>query len=357
MSPKLILGLAMVTVAATAAAVVAVQERPVRASVQVGDQIAFPELRDAPEAAARVVVESTEDGEVTLERDGERWLVVEGYGYPVAADPVRALLVGLAQMRLIEAKTEVPERYPRLEVEDIEAEGAKSRLVRVETADGKALAEALVGKQRYRLTGSEPGGTYIRRPGEARSWLASGGLAVETEVTGWLEPEIVDLAQDRIERVEVDPAGADGYAIVRSGEEADLTLAGLGEDESLAEDANLTRVTGAFRGLELEDVKPAGDIAWPTEVDRVEVTTADGLELGLRLARVGDEAWLEIVSVTATPVTGDQEAAGNGTQSDPEALAKEIEARTAGWGYRVATSLHERLSEPRETWLGDDGTS
>ena len=371
MSPKLILGLAVLTLVATAAAVVAVMERPGHGAVRVGDQIAFPQLRDAPDTAARLVVESASDGEVTIERDGERWVAADRDGYPVATGPVRSLLVGLAQMRLIEAKTAVPERYPRLEVEDVGAEGARSRLVRVETADGEVLAETLVGKQRDRLTGTEPAGTYIRRPDEARSWLASGGLDVETAVTGWLEPEIVDLAPDRIERVEIEPAGRDGYAIVRTGEQADLTLAGLGEDEALAEDANLSRVTGAFRNLELEDVKPAGEVAWPDPVDRVRVTTSDGLDLGFRLARIGDEAWLEVVSVKATPAAPAEPAADEGAAEvtaaeaadsepapDPEALAREIEARTAGWGYRVTTSIYDRLSEPRETWLADDdGTS
>jgi hypothetical protein len=357
MSPKLILGLAVVTLATTAAAVVAVLERPVRGPVQVGDEIAFPELRDAPEAAARLVIESGEGGEVTLERDGERWVAVERYGYPVATEAVRALLVGLAQMRLIEAKTEVPARYPRLEVEDVDAEGARSRLVRVETADGEPLAETLVGKQRYRLTGTEPGGTYIRRPDEVRSWLASGGLDVETAVTGWVEPEIVDLAPDRIERVEIDPAGAEGYAIVRSGEEADLALAGLGEDESLAADANLARVTGAFRGLELEDVRPTGEVAWPDVVDRVKVATSDGLQLGLRLARIDDEAWLEVVSVTAKPMTDAEQTGEEGAVAESRELAEEIEARTRGWAYLVTSGLYDRLNAPRASWLADDGTS
>ena len=69
-------------------------------------------------------------------------------------DKVRALVVALADMRLIEAKTSMPERYARLEVEDPEPEDAKSRLVRVESADGTVLAEVILGKRRHRLTGT-----------------------------------------------------------------------------------------------------------------------------------------------------------------------------------------------------------
>ena len=50
-------------------------------------------------------------------------------------------------------------------------------------------------------SGTEPSGTYIRHPGEAQSWLASGAVQPETKVTGWLDDEVVKLAPDTLRRI------------------------------------------------------------------------------------------------------------------------------------------------------------
>jgi len=176
------------------------------------DEPAFLALRADPDAVAKVTL-TTPEGSFSLVRVSPgRWVTPERADYPVAVDQVRDLIVALADMRLIEPKTTRADRYARLEVEDVGGEDAKSRLIKLESADGQTLAEAIVGKQRPRLTGTEAAGTYIRRPGEAQSWLASGGLPLEPAVTDWLVDEVVDLEGERIRRIEVRPASGPAYA-------------------------------------------------------------------------------------------------------------------------------------------------
>ena len=177
MSPKAFLVLAAVTVVTTVAAVFAILGQPAVTTLRFVDQPAFPALRENPDAVGKITL-TAPAGTITLVREtGDRWAALERYGYPVDRKRVRDLVVALADMRLIERKTAQPERYGRLQVEAPDADKAQSQLVRLETADGKVLAEAIIGKERYRLTGTEPTGTYLRRPDEAQSWLASGGVA------------------------------------------------------------------------------------------------------------------------------------------------------------------------------------
>ena len=177
MTPRFVLGLALVTLLTTGAAVWVTLQQPAASPVQIGDEPAFPALREQPDAVAKVIVTAPE-GTFTLTRAEDRWVAADRHDYPVAAGKLRELVVQLADMKLIEAKTSRPERYARLEVEDVAA-GASSRQIRLEDADGKVLAEAIIGKQRQRLTGAEPSGTYLRRPGEAQSWLDVGPAPVD----------------------------------------------------------------------------------------------------------------------------------------------------------------------------------
>jgi hypothetical protein len=379
MTPRAVLGLAIVTLIASVAAVWVTLQQPAAGPVQIGDEPVFPSLREQPDAVAKVIITSPE-GKFTLTRAGDRWVAADRHDYPVAADRLRQLIVELADMRLIEAKTSRPERYARLEVEDV-GEGASSRLIRLEDADGKVLAEAIVGKQRQRLTGAEPSGTYLRRPGEAQSWLASGGIDLDEQVQDWLEEEIVALDGDRVRRMEISPPSGDGYAVVRESPDAQLRLDGLAEGEKPKQDANLNQLLGALATVRLEDVRPLGEIDWPDEQHTVRAVTFDGVELTLQLATLDDQHWLRVDAVAleqpkreqaqqageqTRKASGQTQQAGAEAEEQAQEKAEEqtpkeqveaIEARTDGWAYQVSDSLFERLTKPRADWIEDAGTS
>jgi hypothetical protein len=351
MSPRAVLVLAAVTLITTGAAVYVTWQQPAARPVQISDEAAFPALRERSEAVAKVII-TTPAGAITLVRGADdRWVTPDRNGYPIAADKLRQLILQLADMRLIEAKTSQPDRYARLEVEDVEAD-AKSRLVRLEDADGTVLAEAILGKRRERLTGTEPSGMYLRRPDEAQSWLASGGIDLDEEVTDWLEQEVVALNGERVQRIELSAPAGESYAVVRDTLEAALRLDGLAEGEALKPDANLNQLAGALAVVQLEDVRPVSEVAWPEQQHTVKAVTFDGVEVTLHLASLDDQHWLQVDAATLARegLTPDQAKAA-------EDQARAIEARTDGWAYQVSDFLFERLTKPRADWLADAGTS
>lgn len=344
MSPKTILVLAAVTVATVILAVAAVVGEPGPSRIEVAGEPAFPRLRTNPDAVATVLIR-TGEGEITLARQDEgRWVVPTEHGYPAAAGRVRNLIVSLADMQLIEAKTANPKRFARLEVENVEAEESRSRLVRLADAEHETLVEVLIGKTRSRLTGTESAGTYLRRVGENRSWLASGRLDLPTAGAAWLDRRIVDLAAEEVVRVEVTPPDGAAYALVRDGDGWAMADA---DGARLAEDATPEDLAGALAGLDLEAVRPTGKIAWPDESWRFRFVTEAGLEVALRLAEVEGAGWAQLEATTRLD------------QPSEEAVerAAEISARTEGWGYRLPERSIERLRQPRAAWLEEDETS
>jgi hypothetical protein len=316
MSPKAFLVLAGLTLITTVAAVFAVLSEPAATTLQYVDEPAFPALRANPDAVAKITI-TAPAGTITLVREtGDRWAALERYGYPVDRKRVRDLVIALADMRLIERKTAQPERYGRLQVEAPDAEGAKSQLVRLETADGKVLAEAIIGKERYRLTGTEPSGTYLRRPDEAQSWLASGGVQIEPEVARWLDGDIVQLDPAAIRRIEIKRAGEPPYVAERAGPGAELQLADLAPDEALKKDADLNRLTGGLSGVRLDDVKPRNELKWPAQENTAQVQTFDGTELTVHLAQIDDQHWATFDARRVGPA-----AAAPAAEAQPEASA------------------------------------
>src|SRR5215469_15969410 len=119
--------------------------------------------------------------DLTFVRDGDGWLVAEKGNYPAAAGKVRQIVLAMADMTLVEPKTQKAEFYPRLEVED--PSNGKSSLVTVESKAGKPLAELIVGKRRYDRLGTGNDGIYIRKPGDAQAWLARGSLEFSDQVS------------------------------------------------------------------------------------------------------------------------------------------------------------------------------
>ena len=193
-------------------------EQPTAAPVRYVDEPAFPALRADPDAVAKVVL--TDAG---------------GQLHAGARD--RRSLVGARALRLPGrrrpgaradrgARRHAPDRgqdQPARALRAARGRGsgapdAKSRLLRAESADGKVLAEAILGKRQHRLTGNQSAGTYLRRPGEAQSWLASGGVRPRAPRSSiWLDDQIVDLDPERIGRIEIRPDAGAGYVVRRDG--------------------------------------------------------------------------------------------------------------------------------------------
>lgn len=259
---------------------------------------------------------------LTMLRQDKRWVVEEKGGYPADAGKLVQALEGLAELRLVEPKTSKPELYPRLEVEDAGSKDAKSTLLTMADAKGSMLGEVIVGKRRIDQLGGGNDGIYVRKPGDAQSWLARGTLDIGGEPAQWLDRKIVDLPGKEVKRAVLTQPDGGRITIVRAKPEDKPTLADLPKDKKLKSDTVLVEPAGALGGLELTDVRPAKDFAFPKEgAASAEYTSFDGLTLKLWLTERDGANWLRV------------EASGTG---DAEKRAAEINARTANWVYAIA---------------------
>ena len=325
---------------------------------------AFPELASR---ANEVVEISLTDGEgtATVRRDGESWGLAERAGYPVDTEQVRRVVLRLAETRLVEAKTNQPDRYVRLEVEDPDSEGARSRLLSLKDAQGETIAVAIIGKRNPRLFGPGRSGIYLRRQGEGQAWLTDGDLDLSSDVWDWLERTILNVSQRDVAEVVIERNGKETIRVTQESEGSNaFTLAQVPEGEEADTDA-LGRLAGTLSFVSVDDIKPAAELEFPDKPGVATFTTFDGLRVRITYAIVKAQTWGVIEASVLAPAKADHLEDG---ASPPEAdagasavaeKAAEINGRTEGWVFRLAAYQRQRLFSRVKDLLvkEDDGTS
>ena len=310
--------LASATAALVAIAIVVLASGDRGVSRAAPDQSAFPALAARLGDVASVTV-SRDGTTMTLIRDGDNWLVAEKGNYPANAAKISQIVRAMADLTLVEPKTQNPDLYPRLEVED--PGNGKSTLVAVKDKSGGDLAQAIVGKRRYDRLGAGNDGVYLRKPGEAQSWLARGTLDPSGDAANWLDRQIIDISEKKIAKVTLTQADGSKLVISRSAPEAKFAVEDAPADAKFKGETATSGPATALETLDLDDVKPAGELPVPDKnVVTASFTTFDGLTVDLRLMERDKADWIAI------------SAAGSGPA---EANAKKIEDKVSHWTYAI----------------------
>ena len=310
--------LASATAALVAIAIVVLASGDRGVSRAAPGQSAFPALAARLGDVASVTV-SRDGTTMTLIRDGDNWLVAEKGNYPANAAKISQIVRAMADLTLVEPKTQNPDLYPRLEVED--PGNGKSTLVAVKDKSGGDLAQAIVGKRRYDRLGAGNDGVYLRKPGEAQSWLARGTLDPSGDAANWLDRQIIDISEKKIAKVTLTQADGSKLVISRSAPEAKFAVEDAPADAKFKGETATSGPATALETLDLDDVKPAGELPVPDKnVVTASLTTFDGLTVDLRLMERDKADWIAI------------SAAGSGPA---EANAKKIEDKVSHWTYAI----------------------
>lgn len=263
-----------------------------RGAPDLAGRLAFEGLTGRLAGAARIEV-TGQGGKLVLLREGEGWVLPDRGNYPVRAEKARELLVGLTELRLVEARTADAALLDRLGVDNPLRPGSTALLLRVLDARGTALVELVVGRRRVRTQGNLPESVYVRRPEEAQAWLAEGRLALDPDPQAWLDRDVVNIAADRVRRVTVERVGAQPLVLGRRpGQEGRLQVLDPPDPPS-ADTVTLDEVARAFEFLSFLEVRPAAEI--PGEAlgeARFELT--DGTLLRVWPHRDGETLWARL---------------------------------------------------------------
>lgn len=319
-----------------------------------------------PELKARLndldsVTITDANGQLTIAREGDTWLVREIHDYPAQTASLRRLLLAIADARKIEAKTSNPDYYARLGVQHPVDAGGSGTLVAASGADfGFSVILGDTAQGDYR---------YARIPEAEQSWLIDQNPPLPQEASEWLVPEIIDLDASRVRSVVIRHADGESIALRKdSTESAGFEVDGIPPGRELSYPTVANSIAGALDNLTLEDVRTSPETGLSATTTTT-FTTFEGLQVEVVSETIDDQPWISVnASVTDVPSTGEQEPLDDASEeggsgdnaegeeapqpsqsegpesADPAAQAQEINDRAGRWIYSIAEYKADQLT-------------
>lgn len=313
---------------AAAAAVCAVGTILIQPRVETSDragELVFPGLIDQVQQNLKSVVIKHAGGTITLDRDGNVFRFRERANYPADPQKVVDLVVDVARLTKLESKTNQPERYGRLDLQDPTEKGSNAKQVTLIDTSGKEMATLIVGKRKYTLGGKE-GGTYIRLPKDPQTWLALGEVNPGVVPRDWIAKDIADVPDAAVKRVTVTTAKGD-RVIASRGADGKFAIENLQKSVVLESEFAAQEYSRIFAGLQAEDVAEAAQIPFPKDATHTAVVeTVEGSTITVEMTEVKDQAWVKISA---------QPAAGLAAESSAAQAMAAINARGEGRIFQV----------------------
>ncbi|MGE4063641.1 MAG: DUF4340 domain-containing protein [Rhodospirillaceae bacterium] len=325
MKQKTVFVLAGAAVVAAVLAIVTVFAQPRVATSDRSGEPVFPGLIDRVQENLKAVVIRHSGGTISLDRDGNTFRYREKANYPADNDKVVDLVVDIARLTKLESKTSRPERYGRLDLQEPTEKGSNAKQVTLLDANGKEMAALIIGKRKYTLGGKE-GGTYVRLPGDAQTWLAQGEVNPGVAPRDWIARDIADVPDAAVKRVSVTTPKGDRVIAARGADEK-FMIENLPKGVTLESEFTAEEYSRILDGLEAEDVAPADQMPFPKDQTyRAVVETVEGSTITVEMVEVKDQSWVKI-SAQPGKDAGAQSSAG-------QAMAA-INARAEGRVFQV----------------------
>lgn len=272
----------------------------------------FPDMESALNDVQSISISRAGTDTLVINRVEGAWGLADRGNYPALVDSIRDVLMAMAQATVVEPKTADPARHSRLGVDDPVSDLSKAVLVKAVTGDREfSLIFGNVAQGTYR---------YARIAGDDQSWLIDQNPEIPASVGDWLEADIVDIPSTRIRSVTIThPDGESITASKESESDTDFVVADIPDERELSYSTVANGFAGALNDLDLDDVRAA--VAAEPEGVVAEFVTFDGLKVTATTVTEDGENWLSLTAESLTDDAGD---------------AEEINARIAGWQFRIA---------------------
>ncbi len=258
-----------------------------------------------------------------LARRDDRWVVVSKSDYPADFNRIREYLIKLGDAKLREAKTAKAENYARLGVEDLAAADAKG--VGVELGGLEKPIALIVG---ISAGGGAPG-TFVRRSGEAESYLVSGDLVPDKEGSNWLDKNILDVPAADVRKVAITAPDGSVLAAEKTDPSAfNYSVVDLPKGAQLSSESAANLLAGVLASLSLEDVVTAEAVPVDAKPWQAVYTTYDGLVVDTTLWDKDDKSYARFAARVEESLI-DAWVAGEATKAEAARVAAQAAADAA----------------------------
>lgn len=327
--------LAGATAVALALAAAAVFQQSSSTAPQFQEHPFFAGLSDRLPQLGEIAI-TTKAGAFHVRLQQGKWVIAERNNFPADPGQVRSTALGLADLTLLEPKTGRADwlSFVGLIAPD---KGGDAIAVKISDNNGKSLGELLAGHTQGAADALGRNTLYVRHPDENQSWLARGSLTLKSNVTDWLDRNVLNIARDRIKGATVTPDKGPAYELARDNkDQPDFKLLNMPTGRALSFEGSPDGVAGAIASFTFDDVAKPDQFDFSKAPQSVE-HTFDGLDLTVKIAAKGTEHW---ATVTAA-----------GTNAAAQAKAAKINASLGGWAFKLPDDKVTQFISDRETLL------
>jgi hypothetical protein len=259
------------------------------------------------EVAEIAILDSS--GELHLVRGEAGWSVRERAGFAADTDRIAALLVKLAELKIVQSEPLPENQRVRLELlEPKDKAAGAGTAIELKDAKGGSLGRLLLGKKIVKGPPvaslshgeSEATGRYLTIGGEDGTTLAVGEplTEVESKPDLWLVKDLIRA--DGVKSVSSSKDGKARWSVARETESTDWKFAGSKERPDLQK---ATDLASSFGWVNLVDV-----VADPAKADTgldhatvIKADTFDGLSYTLRVGKQAGNNYYVKVAVSGEP--------------------------------------------------------
>lgn len=284
----------------------------------------LPGLQDRLDEIDRVRVRAPDGrdlAEVVRREDG--WTLSNRWHYPADLETLRGTLIGLAEARRLEPRTDRAEGHARLGVAEPgtgEGSGVDLRLEGIGTPIGVLIGTPATG---------DAGGTYVRRSDEERAWLVSGSLQRHDEIADWLDDRLVDIEAVRVHRARIEPTDGEPVQVLLPSPDAPrFEITNLPEGRRPLSSTLSKSIARGIADLRLTDVVPAAEAELPPRLALARFETFDGLVVEIEAFAAARENPPERLVRLRADTLAD---AGDAVRDQ----ARRLNDRFDGWLYRI----------------------
>lgn len=304
----------------------------------------FPGLatRIAHHEAARIHIVSKANGTLDIAfKPRAGWVIASRDDFPASFEQVNGTLVGLAAMQVIEKKTARADRLHYLGL-DAPPKG-DGVLIMVTGEKGETLASFIAGNTTDISDQTGATGLFVRHPDETQSWLVRSVSEIRSSPSDWMSKDVLNVDRSRIQSASMTPLAGPAYSVHRDKPNVpDFTVDNVPSGREVSDSLVGNQIADAIVGFSFDDAKRASglDFAKPA---RLAIKTFDGLTVTVETIKTGNDYWATVKA----------EGAGD---PDRAKEARDINAKSAGWAYKLADFKGAQFTTPLENLLKPKGT-
>ena len=299
----------------------------------------FPGLINQVNEIARIDVQ-TPKLSFSIERSSsEQWQVKERDGYPVKFETIKQAVVGIANTRLLEAKTAKPELHDRLFLKS-RINGGRGTTIVLADRSGQSIAAIVVGKTKSSPTKSEDGIHYVRRLDQNQSYLASGRVEVWETIDRWLDNAMPTIARQRVRAATTIQANGARAGVTRADPNSrDFKITNIPKGMKPLHDTAGNALGSALGFLNFEDGQPASEVDF-TDANKAIFKTFDGVTIEVTVKKEKDGYWLQFMTrfdaadIMLDGLTTEQKKKMK-SAGDAKVEVAKINQRFSPWAYRI----------------------